>query len=73
MSTESTADERILNLESVVAHLQHDLDQLNTVILQQQSEIDGLNETLTRLQSRLEQADARPEERSVEDERPPHY
>lgn len=73
MSNAPSADDRIVELESVVAHLQHDLDQFNSVILRQQAEIDGIKQMLSRLETRVEQSDSAPEVRDLEQERPPHY
>ena len=73
MSTSEPTPERIVELESLVAHLEHEFDQLNSVVLRQQREIDNLKRTLSKLEARLdEQADG-PEVRDPLQERPPHY
>ena len=73
MSDEKPNTQRIVELESVVAHLQHDLESFNSVVLRQQAEIDELKQMLSNLETRLEQSEPLSEARDLEEERPPHY
>ncbi|GAB4136811.1 MAG: hypothetical protein Tsb009_04020 [Planctomycetaceae bacterium] len=73
MSNPNPADERRISVESIIAHLQHDIEQLSQVVLRQQAEIDELKLTLEKLESRIDKSDESPENRDLEDERPPHY
>jgi SlyX protein len=73
MNSADSLSERLIAVESVVAHLQHDVEQLNSVILRQQTEIDALKRTVDHLESRIDETDAPPETRNAEEERPPHY
>jgi SlyX protein len=66
-------EERVIELESAVAHLQHELDQINEVVLRQQAEVHALTNTLRRLEGRLALLSQEPEERLPSEERPPHY
>ncbi len=65
--------ERLIALESVVAYLEHTVEQLNSVILQQQQEIDGLKRSLQKLEGRVDAQSQGPEIRDPLQERPPHY
>lgn len=65
--------ERLLALESSVAHLQHDFDQLHQVLLDLQGELLGLRRGLDKINTRLEQFGDEPEVRDPAVERPPHY
>jgi SlyX protein len=73
MSASQSSDERIVELEWIVTHLRHDLEQLNQIVLEQRKEIDELKTLLLRLTDRIEAAEAEPEARDPLQERPPHY
>jgi SlyX protein len=73
MSASEPVDARVIELETIVAHLQHTLDQINDVVLRQQSEIDELRQLLGRFESRLAEFAESPEKRDAAQERPPHY
>jgi SlyX protein len=68
-----TSDERIIQLETLVMHLQYDVEQLNAALLAQHVELKELREALARLERRMDAGAAGPEERDLEAERPPHY
>jgi SlyX protein len=63
----------LIDLESIVMHLQNDLEQMNNVILDQQREMESLNRKIQHLESRLDKTADSPEERDPLEERPPHY
>ena len=73
MSAAESLSDRILALETVVSHLQHDVEQLQAVILAQGGEIQSLREQVERFEGRFEEATGEPERRNPEEERPPHY
>ncbi len=72
MSANSPAD-RLIAVESALAHMQHDFEQLHGVALELQRELRQLTMRLQRLEKRLEVLGEDPEVRSPEMERPPHY
>lgn len=72
MSGNSQAD-RLIAVESALAHTQHDFEQLHGVTLELQRELRQLTMRLLRLEQRLEVLGEDPEARSPENERPPHY
>ena len=54
MSTADSLNGRVIELESIVTHLQRDLNALNSVILEQQTEIERLRRRMERLEDRLQ-------------------
>ena len=65
--------DRLIELESLVMHLQNDLEQMNNVILGQQQEMKSLHQRIQQLESRLAETAEGPEKRDPLEERPPHY
>lgn len=65
--------DRLIAVESALAHMQYDFDQLHGVALDLQRELRQLTLRFQRLEHRLEVLGDEPEERSAENERPPHY
>jgi SlyX protein len=68
-----TPDDRLIRLETAVAHLQHDLEQMHQALVSLNTELSGNREQLARLDRRLQQLAEPPEMRDPGDERPPHY
>ena len=66
-------NERVVRLESAIAHLQHDLEQMHAVLLTHTAENEALRKQVERLQGRIVQVEQGPEVRDPETERPPHY
>lgn len=73
MSENDSNDDRLLRLETAVAHLQHDFERLHQVTLDLQTELRQWTLRLSRLERQWEQLEALPESRSAAEERPPHY
>lgn len=69
----ANADHRLTNVELLLTHLQHDLEQLSQVVYRQQAEIDSLRKELTQLDSRVVTLAEGPEIRDPLAEKPPHY
>ncbi|MCA9041657.1 MAG: SlyX family protein [Planctomycetaceae bacterium] len=65
-------EQRIMELETLFTHLQHDVQQLNQVILEQQKQLDALHKKNEQLLQHIEELE-KPEERDPLQERPPHY
>ena len=61
--------DRLIELESRIAFLEHLLDQLNTVVTRQQAQLDSQTKSLTRLREQLDS----PTDKMPENEKPPHY
>jgi SlyX protein len=66
-------EDRVMNLELLLTHLQHDLEQLSQVVFRQQAELDSLRKELTLLDSRVVTLSEGPETRDPLAEKPPHY
>lgn len=73
LTSMSPTENRVTNLELLLTHLQHDLEQLSQVVFRQQSEIDKLRKELTLLDSRVITLTEGPETRDPLAEKPPHY
>jgi uncharacterized coiled-coil protein SlyX len=71
MNAPDAMEQRLIQVETVLMQLQHDLDQLNKAVLDQQGELTHLKGALDRLTATLEEGPAEP--RNPVDERPPHY
>jgi uncharacterized coiled-coil protein SlyX len=68
-------DQRLENIESVLAHLQHDVDSLNASLLNQLRRLQQFESRFSRLEHEMQMIHA-PQERSNPDpgaDRPPHY
>ncbi|MCH9656116.1 MAG: SlyX family protein [Planctomycetes bacterium] len=64
---------RLKEVESILMHVQHEVEQLNDAILKRNSEVDRLNKTLKLLDSRLGVLEEEDEGHGPEFEKPPHY
>ena len=76
LSTETpyvTQSDRSIELESSIAHLQHDFDQLHSVVIELQKQIESLHNEHTKMRQSLDQLQEDKEGRDPELERPPHY
>lgn len=73
VSASEELEPRLQRIESAIAHLQHDYDQLHQVALSLQQELRLVIAALERLQGRLDTLEESPEVRSPREERPPHY
>ena len=73
MSLAEPDRQRIVELELIVTHLQHDLESLNTALLEQQKEIVFLRSVVSRLGDRMKRATAGEEQFDPAAEKPPHY
>lgn len=73
MTDERTTEDRLTAIESLLTHLQHDLDQLHEAILGGRRDLDNLRSDLDRLRGHIEQLDTPPEARDPNLEKPPHY
>ena len=73
MPASPVPDDRVEHVESLLMHLQRDVDSLGEVVWRQQAEIDALKKEVQRLGERgATEADG-VEERDPVAEQPPHY
>jgi SlyX protein len=67
-------EQRLIVLEEQMMHNDHLMSDLNQVICSLQERLADQDRLIARLQAGLRSlAEFEPEERSLEDERPPHY
>ncbi len=66
-------EERLVNLESKLAHQEYLLDVLNQTVYKQQKKIDELDALCVALAKRLSDVHARLPDALPANERPPHY
>ena len=74
MENQNKISERLNSVESSLAYLQNDYDQLNETVLENTKRLEQLKLAVERLTARLAQAGSQADEvRNLEDEKPPHY
>ncbi len=73
MSASPVPDHRVEHVESLLMHLQHELELLSQVVWRQQAEIDALKKEQQRLDQRFNSQSEASEVRDPQEEQPPHY
>lgn len=68
-----TIEARLVNIESAMAHLQHDVEQLNSSLTEHFRRLQSFEARFSRIENDLESLSEGPDIRSPEDEKPPHY
>lgn len=71
--TAFNTEDRLINLEMAVAHLQHEFEQMHTVLLAVQAELAVTQEQVSKLARKIVVLQEVEEARDPLDERPPHY
>ncbi len=66
-------NERLERIESVLAHLQHDVDSLNNSLTHHFRRLMEIDERFKRLEHEMNVESQEPEKRDPASERPPHY
>ncbi|EJL88529.1 hypothetical protein PMI16_02173 [Herbaspirillum sp. CF444] len=67
-------EERLVDIELKLTHQEDTVDALNKIVYEQQKKIDELEKLLTTLARQVKDtANSVGEQRSIENERPPHY
>ena len=68
------ADNKIIELEEKIAHIQHMLDDLNMVVFRQGETIENLNNQIEELKEKLESLKSpQSSQKVINDDKPPHY
>jgi SlyX protein len=68
------SEDKLINLEEKIAHLQHMLDELNMVVFRQSETIDKLHKRMQELNEKVANSkDAQSGQDIISDDRPPHY
>ena len=66
-------ENRLIDIETKLAHQEHLLDELNSALTDQQARISDLEELTRHLLERLRSVGEGGTAASADDERPPHY
>jgi uncharacterized coiled-coil protein SlyX len=67
------SEDRLTAIESLLMHLQHDVEQLHEALVGYRKDLDGLREEMGKLRGQVERIEMGPEARDPKAERPPHY
>lgn len=65
--------ERLERIETALAHLQHDVDALNSSLTIHFRRLQEIDDRFQRLEHEMQMAGQSPEKRDPASERPPHY
>ncbi len=72
-SSQGSTEDRLERIESVLAHLQHDVDSLNASLLSQYRRLQEFESRFARLESEIQVESDSADRRDAASERPPHY
>ncbi|QDT37151.1 SlyX family protein [Stratiformator vulcanicus] len=64
---------RLAEVESLLMHTQHELEQLGEVLLKQMRQLETIERKLNKFENRVEKLEDDPENRDPTAEKPPHY
>jgi SlyX protein len=66
-------EERLIDIELKLTHQEDTVDALNKIVYEQQKKIDQLEKLLTALARQVKDNASSTSERTIDNERPPHY
>ncbi len=69
----SDTEERLIRIESALAHLQHDIEQLNASLTNHYGRMVVFEERFSRIEHEIESLNDDNGDRTLQDEKPPHY
>ncbi|APZ95126.1 SlyX family protein [Fuerstiella marisgermanici] len=69
----SDTEERLIRIESALAHLQHDIEQLNASLTNHYGRMVVFEERFSRIEHEIESLSDDNGDRTLQDEKPPHY
>ncbi|MEO2019883.1 MAG: SlyX family protein [Fuerstiella sp.] len=72
-SDPASVEERLVRIESALAHLQHDVEELNASLTAHFRRVKGFEVRFTRIEHELESKTEESDVRDPESEKPPHY
>lgn len=73
MTDSKSSEERLTAVETLLTHLQYDLEQFHQALLGQQRDLDALRRDLDKIRGHVERLETGSEERDPKLEKPPHY
>ena len=71
--TSTPTEDRLIRLETALAHTQHDLEQMHQALLSLHAELKSYRQEIARLERRVVSMGESPEVRDPGEEQPPHY
>lgn len=66
-------EERLVRIETSLAHLQHDIEQLNSSLTDHFRRLQSFEQRFVRIEHEIVTLSESPEDRDAASERPPHY
>ena len=66
-------EDRLVRVETMLTHLQHDIDQLNEALTDHFRRLQSFEDRFQRIEHDLESLAEEPEKRDPDTEKPPHY
>jgi len=66
-------EERLIDIELKLTHQEDTVDALNKIVYEQQKKIDQLEKLIAALARQVKDNASSTSERSIDNERPPHY
>jgi len=69
----NNTEERLIRIESALAHLQHDIEQLNASLTNHYGRMVVFEERFSRIEHEIESMSDDNGDRTLQDEKPPHY
>ena len=66
-------EERLVHIESLLAHLQHDVETLTQTLIDHSHRLQAIDERFERAEQRLEMLSQSDESRDPDADKPPHY
>ena len=72
-SADETTEERLVRIETAMANLQHDVEELNNSLTEHFRRLQNFEQRFTRIEHEMSTLAEGPDGRDAESERPPHY
>lgn len=72
-SKDDALQSRLNDIEAAIAHLQHDMEELNQSLTLHFQRLQSFDARFQRIEHEIETLNEGPEERDLNAERPPHY
>lgn len=72
-AVDQTTEDRLVRIETAMAHLQHDVEELNQSLTEHFRRLQNFEQRFTRIEHEISSLTEGPDGRDAESERPPHY
>jgi len=71
--SDPSIEERLIRIETALAHLQHDIESLNNSLTGHFRRLQGFEERFVRIELEISTLSEGPDATDLESEKPPHY